>query len=113
MPPLNFHTPSKDSLVNRFGTMTFRTPSQRRAHSPDASQDERGAHRKFGLTPVMEELSGLRLTSTVKKTRDDFQLSPPRASILEMEIPQWSLEESSRPLANLQEHTPRVPPLPS
>jgi hypothetical protein len=44
---------------------------------------------RLGLTPVMEEFSHLRLTSTVKKSRDDYGLTPSRVPLLDLELPEW------------------------
>ena len=66
---------------------------------------------KFGLTPVMEELSHLRLTSTVKKSRDDFLLTTTRVGILDIVIPEW-VEEESLPKAFVIPTCQPVQPIP-
>jgi len=60
----------------------------------------------------MEELSGIYLTSTVKRSRDDFLLVSSRASILDVVLPEWSQEESQRQSAQLEPQVdlwPRMP----
>jgi DDE superfamily endonuclease len=49
---------------------------------------------KIGLTPVMEEFTQLRLTSTVKKSRDDYCLTPSRVPLLDFDLPEWQGVES-------------------
>jgi DDE superfamily endonuclease len=47
---------------------------------------------------VIEEFSHLRLTSTVKKARDDYGLTPSRVPLLDLEIPEWDEELVEGPL---------------
>ena len=68
---------------------------------------------KIGLTPVMEELSHLRLTSTVKKSRDDFLLRSSRVGILDIMIPEWDEEETLPQACIIPTHQPVQPTPPT
>ena len=50
--------------------------------------------RKLELTPVMEEFSHLRITSTVKKARDDFSLSTSKLPFIDFSIPRFDEDVS-------------------
>ena len=62
---------------------------------------------------MMEELSHLRLTSTVKKSRDDFLLNTTRVAILDLMIPEWDEEETLPPAVVIPMHQPVQPPPPT
>ena len=70
--------------------MSFRSPFQRRAASPDVVSQSHVRNIRVSLTPVMEEFSHLRVTSSVKKSRDDFNITPTAHEVLELEIPEWN-----------------------
>ena len=86
--------------------MNLRTPGQRDSSSNESLHIRKQLVSKIGLTPVMEEMSHLRLTSTVKKSKDDFDLSPHLNSILNMEIPEWNEEDSSPNHVSFPAHMP-------
>ena len=93
--------------------MTFRTPIQRRPSSSDTYADPKQLVSKLGLTPVMEELSHLRLTSTIKKSRDDFLLTHSRVSVLDIVIPEWDQQESLPQVLHMPTHQPVQPTPPT
>ena len=93
--------------------MTFRTPSQRRPPSSDTYAEPKQLVSKIGLTPVMEEMSHLRLTSTIKKSRDDFLLTNSRVSALDIVIPEWDQQESYPQLLQMPTHQPMQPTPPT
>ena len=68
---------------------------------------------KIGLTPVMEEMSHLRLTSTIKKSRDDFLLTTTRVGILDIVIPEWDEEETLPQAFIMPTHQPVEPTPPT
>jgi hypothetical protein len=55
------------SLVKKFYGMNFSSPTSPKQNRVEAAP-------KFGLTPIMEDLRELRLTSTAKKCKDDFEI---------------------------------------
>ena len=93
--------------------MNFKTPSQRRSSLSDIYTQPKQVVSKIGLTPVMEELSHLRLTSTVKKSRDDFLLKTNRVAILDLVIPEWNEEETLPPAFMIPTHQPVQPTPPT
>jgi DDE superfamily endonuclease len=81
------HTPSSRGAASGAGHVSRQDPGK-----PGI---RRGG---LGLTPVIEEFSHLRLTSTVKKARDDYELTPSRVPLLDLEIPEWEEQLLEVPL---------------
>ena len=61
--------------MTQLSKITLATPDSklklRRSNSSDKLVDKT---KKFGLTPIIEDLAELNLDSTVKKSRDDYQI---------------------------------------
>lgn len=76
--------------------MGFQTPRRRRATSVSKYQDPKHLLNKLDLTPVIEELTQLQLTSNVKRPRDDFSLSSEKVSLADFAIACASLKEFHR-----------------
>lgn len=61
--------------MTQLSKITISTPNSkskiRRSNSSDKLVDRT---KKFGLTPIIEDLAELNIESTVKKSKDDFKL---------------------------------------
>ena len=81
------------SIRKRFTNLNLRSPFTRHRSASQQLQTPSNQIRTLRLTPVIEELTQLHLTSTVKKPRDDFQFTPHETPVLLLEIPQWDQDE--------------------
>jgi hypothetical protein len=63
------------SLTKRFAQLRFETPSSSRRKSlPSMSKELSKNWKELNLTPIIEELNELKLQSSEKKVKDDFEL---------------------------------------
>jgi len=107
--PLPYTTPGK-SMNARFDKMNLRSATQRGLGDSTNRKAVDDGHLRLGLTPVMEELSHLNLTSTVKKARDDFHVTPSQVPVLMLEIPIWDDVDSQSVNIPLQPVRLEIPP---
>jgi hypothetical protein len=62
-------------VAKRFARLNFETPtSERRLSTPDIIKHPKVVINELRLTPIIEDLNELRLTSSEKKAKDDFNL---------------------------------------
>jgi hypothetical protein len=63
------------SLTKKFAQLTFVTPSSSRRKSlPSMSKELSKNWKELRLTPIIEELNELKLQSSEKKVKDDFDI---------------------------------------
>jgi len=87
---------SLDSQASWFAKLEFQTSRRRKTTYASKFQIKKHLLNKLDLTPVIEELTQLHLTSNVKRPRDDFYLSSEKVSLSNFAIACQSLKESHR-----------------
>lgn len=71
-------TPSVESkelsVVKKFSMLTFKSPSPRKYSSPQVLFHPKDLISQLRLTPIIEDFNELKLGSSDKKSKDDFDL---------------------------------------
>ena len=74
--------PWSTSIRKHFTNMRLRSHSQRHRSASLQDHTPPNSSQYLGLTPVIEELTQMHLTSSVKKPKDDFLVTPHATPIL-------------------------------